>query len=157
MPYFDPENAAHLALLSPSIRADSAEVRNVAPIVEREVLAMFTKKGHGAAVTYIAASPRAYAVSLSLDLWLCLAGYDPDPALATGGTDGPLASALRETIAGVLSFRMAQRRTSPLESSSSAADGGKMISFREDRNRRFPDGWDVALRPYDIRPPAVAI
>lgn len=157
MPYFDVNDAEHVGMLPPGARTAAGDLATIAARVEREVVAMFTKAGRGSYTTAVGVSPRPYALDPALDLWIFLAGYNPDPALATGGATGALASALRQVIADVIAHRVANWRVSPAVASESGTDGRKGVSYRDDRLNPFPPGWDIALRPYDLRPPATYI
>lgn len=159
MPFFNanPESS-DLQLLPKAVRSDE-DLSVIAADCEADIIAAFTAELQGANalredLASVALVPTgAYALDVTNGVYVFLRGYHPTPESCAA----LLREALRREIASLIPFRREQWRTAKLTQTESAQDGTKVVSYRDDKNRQFPESFGRFLRPYDIRPPAVAI
>jgi hypothetical protein len=159
-PFFNPlPESPDLQLLPEGVRSDE-ELATIAAECEAAVLAVFvvTLPRAGAwpeAATALNAAPYgAYALDAANGVYVCLRGYDPEPATCAA----LLREALKKEIAAVIRWRRTQWRADPQTASESdGGQGGRAKSFRDDKNAPFPPSFGLHLRPFDIRPPAPVI
>lgn len=159
MRFFNPNpESLDLQRLPKAMRGDE-DLSVIAAECEAAVLSMFTVTLIGAlslspyALQVSSVPTGAYALDATNGMYLCLRGYDPNPALC----NALLAEALRQEIAAVIRWRRTGWRGDPLTQSESSNDGSKVLSFRDDKNQPFPSTFGMYLRPFDVRPPATAI
>ncbi len=157
--FFDAsEGSQDLLLLPPASRTED-DLEALADAAEAEVLAAYTGTGQrvyagvGDNVTLADLYPGAYVLDDSTDpaLFVFLRGYNPDPLEC----EANLAAALKREIAHFIPYLAAKWRTNPLTAAESAGDGGKSVTFREDKNNPRPPGFGRYLRPFQVMPPAV--
>lgn len=150
--FFDATNTAHLSLITRSVRAHQ-DLAPVAQVAESDVIEQYTLRErpveNWTSQFYLG---RGYAKGIGV--YVCLEGFNPD---ADAVTDPELVTALRYTIADVITWRLIQYGESPLLSGvSTTAGGGK--TFREDAFLRFPQGtWSWRLMRWDLRPPTYVL
>lgn len=159
MPFFNanPESS-DLQLLPKALRSDE-DLSAIAAECEADIIAYFT--GEIATPRYpftdtlhsTSIPSGAYALDAVNGVYVFLRGYDPVPASCAA----LLRAALVREIATLIPWRHARWRVNPITQTESAADGSKVLSYRDDKLQRFPPSFGMYLRPYDIRPPAIAI
>lgn len=149
--YFDPTDPTHYALLPPQYQAGEALLR-LAPVIEAEIIASYTVRArirppYYASDTVLVLDDAGYYVALQY--------YTPD---ADDCTSAEFVTAMRRTVARVLTWRLDQEKLSPFDASVSGQSGlGSSRSFRLDARDTLPPHWQVFLRRYDMRPTTVAI
>lgn len=157
MPFFDASSAStsDVTTYLPKRLRDDADLARVAALAEQDVLEVYTVELKQQYLDRpLAWWQSIYAYYLSYNsAYLCLRGYDPDPAKC----EPNLAKALKREIAEVVVWRMAQKDVNPLATSESATQALKGYSFREDKNSSLPPNFGYYLRRYDVRPTAYTI
>jgi hypothetical protein len=150
--FFDPSDPAHLNLLLPVDLRKATELPQVVEEVESEILARFTRRmtKEKASLLYPGAYMLDYSVSTTDYSYVMLRGY----ATELEDMDPGLVNAMLLTEAAVIPWRLKWvRRDSAVHSQHTSE--GKFIRWREDAYDRFPQDWDIHLRPFDMRSPAV--
>ncbi len=151
MPYFDPELEADILLL-PESQRKSGEIENVAPQAEADVIRFYTRRAsrHSA----LGFPALAEVVNQDLSLVVFLLGYKVSPT--DPGTDPDLRQALKETIAGVVSWRL-MRRNRDKAIITESTDIGKTVTWNTHGAASFPPQFDWRLSNYDLRQPTWAL
>jgi len=164
--YFDPTDNTHLALLPAPLRAH-AELFELAPVVEADVIGFYTRRVHDARYTVLQPTgqplktvlpysfvftPRGYATDLGNGEYVYLIGYTLDAADPLA--DPLLVAALRKEVAHVLRWRLRQWDRDPaIESESSGqAMGGRNVKYRAWSEEPFPRDFPRWTKPFDSRP-----
>lgn len=148
-----------LQLLPASLRKDEDLAALVAEC-EAVLVAAFTRilRGGYSLATGYAWGPAivptgAYLVDAESATYVFLRGYDPDPLVC----EARLLAALKLEIAALVRWRRHQWRMNPQTSAESDGDGGKSLSYREDKNALTHPAFGAHLLPFDLRPPAAVI
>lgn len=138
--YFDPAVQADLDLL-PSDFHGKSDLDLIAQEAEADVVNAFSVPSD-----QVAAGTEGYR---GTRLFVCLAGYDPDPTLADPELVKPLKRAIRDAIL----WQIAQRDKNPILRIHFA--NGASNSYREDANQKVPTSARMYLRPFNTTPPPV--
>jgi len=162
--YFDPTDPADLQLLPPSLR-DAPVVEELAPLVEDDVIALYTRHYHDARYTLLQPvaspplgftqrpsfvfTPRGFATDIGGGQLVYLIGYMPDSADAQ--TDVGLVKAMKREIAETLRWRAKQWDRDP-GVRSEGGQSGLTRSYAESVDDPFPPSFGRWLKPYDSRP-----
>lgn len=149
--YFDATQEADRALL-PQAQRGYQDMANIAPLVEADVIALYTDVPQPG--SYEPGAPNAQVnenpgedistSSTGVQLRVYLKGYKVDASLA----DANLRLALKRTIAEVIAWRIQQRVGGEPGLQSASGDGSKSKGFRERAEDAFPVDWDRWLRPF---------
>lgn len=154
--------SSDLQLLPASLRKDE-ELAAIVAECEAVLVAAFTRVlprvGFGLTIAaggqlHVPTVPTgAYLVDATSGTYVFLRGYDPDPLEC----EARLLAALKLEIAALVRWRRHQWRMNPQTSAESDGDGGKSLSYREDKNALTHPAFGAHLLPFDLRPPAAVI
>lgn len=146
--YFDATSTAHLALLTRSVRSHQ-DLATEAAKAERDVIMYYTVR-QAPIEMYTSQFTLSRGYPKGNGVYVCLEGFDPD---ADNVDDAELVTALRDTIADVLTWRLSKYGESPLISGVSTAVGSSK-TFNENATSDFPPrDWNWRLQRWDLRPP----
>lgn len=151
--YFDANNTAHLALVVRDSRGNR-DLATVAEQSEYDVIEHFTRH-YPAATDYVDNFYVGQGYHKGNGVYVALEGFNPDAsAVATAYAD--LVTALRYTIADVISWRLSKYGESPLVSAVNTAQGvGK--TFKNEAMGDFPPYFERRLKRHEIKLPVYHI
>jgi hypothetical protein len=153
--FFNATSTAHLALIAKPVRSHD-DLATVAAQVERDVIAHYTQR-HPGAQSYSSHFYLGRGYHKGNGFYVLLEGFNPD---SDAVTDTDLKQALIDTIADVITWRLAKRGEAGamgiLDSISTAIGVSK--SFDDDAKEPFPPGqWDFRLQDWQIVDPVFGI
>lgn len=149
MPFFEFANPAHLALL-PSKLAEEGELERLASLAEYDTINAYRVGVERSARDFRLDAEAYYEGDYS---FVCLRGFNPDPALCSVA----LKAALVREIARVIEWRMGQKNKNPTASYEGGTEKLRQVTYRVDANSRLPEGFGVYLTPWDVRPSSYVI
>jgi hypothetical protein len=146
--YFDATSTADKALIVASLRGH-ADLPTVAEQAEWDVIEHFTRQ-FPAAVDHVNNFYVGRGYHRGNGVYVALEGFQPD-ADAVESAYQELKTALKWTIADVISWRLSKYGESPIVSSISPQNGPSK-SFRDEVKSDFPPGqWERRVKRWDIR------
>ena len=151
--YFQASEQTDKDLLPPAARTNQ-DLAKLAARVEKEVISQYTRRAPATAYTARAGTTlggAAVLVNSAMSIYVYLRGYTVDAS--DPAVDAGLKDALKNEIADVIAWRIAQRDVNVMTTSESSSNDGSK-SLRQDVGRLFPPGFGRWLKDYDLREPA---
>jgi len=146
--YFNATSTADLTLVVKDVRS-YPDLSVVATQAEWDVIEHFTRQ-FPAAVDHVNNFYVGRGYHRGNGVYVALEGFDPD-ASAVAAAYADLVTALKWTIADVISWRLSKYSEAPHVDSISTK-GGSSKTFSSSKDERFPPGqWDARLKRWDIR------
>jgi hypothetical protein len=152
--YFDAQSTADLALVVKDVRS-YPDLSVTAAQAEWDVIEHFTRQ-FPAAVDHVNNFYVGRGYHRGNGVYVALEGFNPD-ASAVDAAYADLVTALKWTIADVISWRLS-KYSEPPHVDSISTKGGSSKSFSKAREEWFPPGqWDARLKRWDIRLPVYSL